>query len=779
MSFKSSKQPQIPALPDHIGVFPLRDTVVFPGVPAQLSSARPQTIRLISEAVETDQWLCLLTEKHPVDTPGPENLYTVGTAAKAQRMWHLPDGSIRVLVQGICRIEVLDFLTDTPHLSIRPRPLPATKTTDPDIQALSSGASSLFQQILSLTPHLPEELQIAVINITDPDRLSDFIAFHLNLDLSEKQTLLESTDVAFRLRQLSQAMTQEIDVLEMGQRIRTRVHTELDRSRREFLIREQIKALHRELGESDTRTVETETLRLRLSNIPLTAEARTEAERELDRLVRLPLGAPEYAACRTYLDWLIDFPWATPTPETIHLDRAQRLLDADHQGLETVKMRILEELAVYQLGGGSRGSVLCLVGPPGVGKTSLGQSIARALGRRFMRLALGGLRDEAELRGHRRTYINAMPGRLIQGLCRSGSRNPVVMLDEIDKIGQGIGDPAGALLEIFDPEQNAAFVDHYFNVPVDLSPIFFIATANVISNVPEALRDRLEVIELPGYLESEKLAIAQKHLLPRQKIAHGLNQKQLTLKSAALRHLITHYTREPGLRNLERVLGTLCRKAARGIADGSFTTLSLSPKELPVYLGLPPFQDALSDNRHLPGLATGLAATPSGGQLFYIEATAMPGSGELILTGHLGDVMKESARAALSYVRTRKDLLPHLSEQIGKSDIHLHVPATSVPKDGPSAGLPMAVCLISLFTQTPVHPGLAFTGEITLTGRILGVGAIQDKLLAARRSGIRQVVLPEANRTTLESIPKATLRGLHLCFVHTIEEAFQIAFKRK
>jgi ATP-dependent Lon protease len=414
-----------------------------------------------------------------------------------------------------------------------------------------------------------------------------------------------------------------------------------------------------------------------------------------------------------------------------------------------------------------------------VGKTSLGQSIARALGRRFMRLALGGLRDEAELRGHRRTYINAMPGRLIQGLCRINSRNPVVMLDEIDKLGQGIGDPTGALLEIFDPEQNAAFVDHYFNVPVDLSHIFFIATANVISNIPEALRDRLEVIELPGYLETEKLAIARKHLLPRQKIAHGLNQKQLILKSAALRHLITHYTREPGLRNLERVLGTLCRKAARGVSEGRFTALTLSAKDLSVYLGPPPFQDTLSDNRHLPGLATGLAATPAGGQLFYIEATAMPGSGELILTGHLGDVMKESARAALSYVRTRNDLLPHLSEQIGKSDIHLHVPATSVPKDGPSAGLPMAVCLISLFTQTPVQPGLAFTGEITLTGRILGVGAIQDKLLAARRSGIRQVVLPEANRITLESISKATLRGLHLCFVHTIEEAFQIAFKRK
>lgn len=763
-------------LPDSLDVFPLRDTVVFPGVPAQLSSARPHTIGLITRAIETGALLCLLSERRPSDAPAPEDMYQTGTAARIQRMWHLPDGSVRVLVQSICRVEVIAFLPAEAGLRIHPRIMESIPSADKDLRALSSGASSLFQKILSLTPNLPDELQIAALNIDDPGQLADFIAFHLNLDLSVKQALLESGDPATRLERLTLLMSQEVEVLELGVRIRSRVQSELDRSRKDHLIREQIRALQRELGEGDARQAETEALKVRIADNPMPGEAHAEAERELHRLSRLPQGAPEYAACRAYLDYLTELPWSRQSPERLDLVHARQLLDADHLGLDAVKERILDELAVYRLGAGQRGPVMCLSGPPGVGKTSLGQAIAQALGRRFVRVALGGVRDEAELRGHRRTYLNAMPGRIIQGIHRAGMRNPVLMFDEIDKLGTGgTGDPASALLEILDPAQNAAFLDHYLNVPFDLSRVFFIATANALSHIPDALRDRLEIVEIPGYMEMEKAAIARKHILPRQRSAHGLTPRQILVRAAAVRQLIACYTREPGLRNLERALGTLCRKAARQVAEGHNHPLIIDAEDLSIHLGPPPFSPDLPDHPPVPGLAPGLAATYAGGQVFFVEATAMAGARELILTGHLGDVMKESARAALSCIRTRICAWGINAQTWADSDIHIHMPAAAVPKDGPSAGLAIAVCLASLFTRRPVKQKLAFTGEITLTGRVLRVGAIQDKLLAAHRAGIRQVVLPEANRADAGLLPDQALRGLRLSFVNTLDEALYIA----
>jgi ATP-dependent Lon protease len=764
-------------LPNRLDVFPLRDTVVYPSVPAQLSSTRPHTIQLITQALKTNSPIALVTLHHPTETPSANDLYQTGTAATVERLWHLPDGSIRFLVQSLCRITWSDIAQTDKGLQICPNAIIEDPKTTPQQHALAASVSAQFQKILSLTPHLPSELQIAVINIHSPAHLSDFIAFHLNINLSDKQALLDETNTTTRLKRLTSLMSQELDVLEMGLRVRTQVQSELDHSRREHLIREQIKALQQELGENDVRSIEIENLQKRLATNTLPPEAYAEAKKEIDRLSRMPYAAPEYTASHTYLDWLLNLPWAHQTAKPIDLKHAQKTLDRHHKGLNHVKERILDDLSVRKLTNNNHSTILCLAGPPGVGKTSLGQAIAQALNRPFLRVALGGLRDEAELRGHRRTYVGALPGRIIQGLRQVDAKDPVILLDEIDKLGQqGSGDPAGVLLEILDASQNSAFTDHYLNLPFDLSQVLFITTANVIQDIPNALRDRLEIISISGYLDSEKAAILRSHILPRQRAINGLSTHHMKLPAKTIQHLITHYTQEPGLRQLERQVGILCRRIARRVAEGEKVAITLQPKDLTLYLGRP-LSAPLTTTLSVPGIVTGLAATPVGGQHFTVETTTMFGNGSLILTGHLGEIIKESAQIAVSYIRTNFAVLGIEKCHLEDIDIHIHVPAGAIRKDGPSAGLTIALSLISHFTKQVVSPNIAVTGEMTLTGQVLGVGAIRDKLLAAQRANMRHIILPQANQAEAEALPKSIRQRLRLSYVNNLTNAYQTVFK--
>ncbi|MBT4136738.1 MAG: endopeptidase La, partial [Candidatus Latescibacteria bacterium] len=749
-----------------------------PAVPAQLSSTRQETIQLVTQALETQSPIALITLRRATNTPTAEDFHHTGTAATIQRMWHLPDGSIRFLVQSQCRVAITNITETSDTIHICPKIIPSRVKKSQHQQALVSGVSAQFQQILSLTPHLPDELQIAILNINTPDHLSDFIAFHLNIGLSEKQDLLDEYDPTVRLQRLAQVMSQELEMLELGVRVRSQVQSELDHSRKEHLIREQIKALQHELGESDTRTIEIASLKSRLENNNLPPEAYAAAIKEIDRLSRMPFTAPEYTASHTYLDWLLDLPWAKQTSKPIDLDHAQNMLDRYHTGLDHIKERILEDLSVRKLTNKNHSTILCLVGPPGVGKTSLGQSIAQALDRPFVRVALGGLRDEAELRGHRRTYVGALPGRIIQGLRSAGAKDPVIMLDEIDKLGvQGAGDPAGVLLEILDPAQNQSFVDHYLNLPIDLSQVLFITTANVMQNIPDALRDRLEVLTLSGYLDNEKTAIVRSHILPQQRAAHGLSPQHLKLPAKTVRYIIAHYTQEPGLRQLERQIGVLCRRIARRVAKGSDVSVTIQTDDLTNYLGLP-YQTATKPNTPpTPGVVTGLAATPVGGQHFTVETTTMPGTGAILLTGHLGEIIKESAQTAVSYIRANSHMLGIDKDRLQNVDIHIHVPAGAIPKDGPSAGLAMCLSLISHLKNHIISPEIAITGEITLTGQVLGVGAIRDKLLAAQRAQVCRVILPEANRSEVDLLPNTLKQRLQLNYVSDMHKAHSLIFK--
>ena len=773
--------PPIPSqIPNILGIFPLKETVVFPAIPAQLSCFRPQTVQLITDVMQTNRLLGLMTlKKADREVPIPSDLCRVGTAAFVQRMWHLPDGSLRLIVHGICRISLKRTTATTPYISARVEALPSKGVQGKKVKALAVGASGLFQKIASVLPHLPDELQIAAINIDDPVRLADFVAFHLSLKTDEKQAILEDLDVRSRLRRLTVWMSQELEVLDLSAKIQSQVQIELDKNRRDYLLREQIRVLQQELGEQDERAAEADDLRSRILAAGMSSDAQREAERELDRLVRLPLAASEYTVCRTYLNWLVELPWNRTTQDNLDLRRVSRVLNRNHHGLGKVKERILEYLAVRRLNPQARGPVLCLVGPPGVGKTSLGRAVAQAMGRRFVRLALGGLRDEAELRGHRRTYVGALPGQIIQGIHRANARNPVFMLDELDKMSRDFrGDPATILLELLDAEQNAAFTDHYLGMPFDLSGVLFIATANVLSDIPDALRDRLEVLELPGYTEEEKLWIARKHMLPRQIEAHGLTRKHLTLTTPAIRHVIDGYTQEAGLRGLERAIGAICRRLARQVAEGETRNARLDVVNLEDYLGCPRFLSEIRERKDEPGVATGLATTQAGGQIFFVESIAMSGRQDLILTGQLGSVMRESAQAALSYVRAHSDELGIDADGFSSKDIHVHVPAGAVPKDGPSAGVTIAASLASLLSGRPVRSNLAMTGEITLRGRVLPVGGIKDKVLAARRAGIRRVILPEKNRPDLSEIPASVLKRMRFDFVQTVGEVFAIALRK-
>ncbi len=759
------------SIPDELPIIPSGESVVYPSMIVPLAANDEKTIKLVDEAATGDKIVGLFAQRQGVEEPPPANLYGMGTAASIAKMLKMPDGSIRAFLQGISRVRLAELVQVEPYLRGRVERVEVTVERTPELEALMRNIVSLFQKVVALAPNLPDELAVAAMNLPDPGSLADLVAAHVNLSLEESQEILETLDVRERMEKLTLFINRELEILELRGKIQSQVRTEVDKAQREFLLREQLKAIQKELGEVDERTVEVNELRAKIEEAALPAEARKEAERELDRRAKMPPQAAEYSTARTYLDWLTALPWARGTEDNLDVAQAQRILDEDHYDLEKVKERILDYLAVRRLKADMRGPILCLAGPPGTGKTSVGQSIARALGRSFIRLSLGGIRDEAEIRGHRRTYVGALPGRIIQGIRRAGSNNPVFMLDEVDKIGLDFrGDPSAALLEVLDPEQNCAFSDHYLEVPFDLSKVMFITTANLVDPIPPALRDRMEVLELPGYTEIEKLHIAEKFLIPRQLKAHGLSRKMLKIGDDAILAIVRDYTREAGLRNLEREIGTICRKIARQVAQGAKRSTKVTTDSLEGFLGHRRFRYELAEKADEVGVATGLAWTQSGGDVLFVEAILVPGKGNLTLTGHLGDIMQESARAALTYARSRAASLGAEGDFYAKNDVHIHVPAGAVPKDGPSAGITMAVALVSALTGRPVSRETGMTGEITLRGKILPVGGIKEKVLAAHRAGIKRLILPRDNERDLEDVPRHVKDKLEFAFVERIDE---------
>ena len=770
------------SVPPELPVLPLRDTVLFPHSFMPLAVARETSVRLIEDAIEGKHLVGVFTQRDAsVEEPGHDDLFTVGTVTHIHKMFKLPDGSLRLIVQGLGRIHLQRVIAMSPYL--RANVEAATEVLkDEDrleIDALQRNVKNSFQQAVQFSPILSDDLQTLASNIADPSKLADFIASSLGtITTAIKQEVLETLDVRARLDALNRILIKELEVLELGSKIQTQVQSEVGKNQREYFLREQLKAIQRELGEGDEQTKEMEELRQKVEAAGMPDGVKKEACRELDRLSKMPVAAAEYTVSRTYLDWLVALPWAKRTDEIIDLKRTKHVLDTDHSDLEKAKDRILEYLAVRKLKPDVKGPILCFVGPPGVGKTSLAKSIAAALDRKFVRVSLGGMRDEAEIRGHRRTYIGALPGQVIQGLRRAESKNPVFILDEIDKLGSDFrGDPASALLEVLDPEQNNTFRDHYLDVPFDLSEVLFITTANMLDTVPPALRDRMEVLELPGYTEEEKLKIAEEHLVGKQVANHGLLPEQITFHEAALRSIIRSYTREAGVRNLEREISAICRKAARRRAEGIEESVSVTADVVVEMLGAPRFLDEeVAERTKHPGVATGLAWTPAGGEVLFVEATRMKGAGTLTLTGHLGDVMKESARTALSWFRAHAQQYAVDPAFYQTSEIHLHVPSGAIPKDGPSAGVTMVVALTSALTGRPVRGDVAMTGEITLSGRVLPVGGIKEKVLAARRHGIREIILPRLNdKHVREDLTDELRSEMRVHLVTEIEEVVDLA----
>ncbi len=770
------------SIPAELPILPLRDTVLFPNSFMPLAVARESSVRLIDEAISSGRLVGVFTQRDAsVEEPGRDDLYDIGTATHIHKMFKLPDGSLRLIVQGLARLKLEEIVAHRPYLKARVgMALETLRDEDHlEIDALQRNIKTNFQQVVSLSPLLSDDLQTLALNIVEPGRLADFIASSLTtVTTAIKQEVLETLDVRARMDSLNRILIKELEVLELGSKIQSQVQSEVGKNQREYFLREQLKAIQKELGEGDDQTKEIEELREKIEAAGMPESVRKEAMRELDRLAKMPVAAAEYTVSRTYLDWLVALPWSKRTEEVIDLAKTKAQLDTDHSDLEKAKDRILEYLAVRKLNPDVKGPILCFVGPPGVGKTSLARSIAVSLGRKFARVSLGGMRDEAEIRGHRRTYIGALPGQIIQGLRRAESRNPVFILDEIDKLGSDFrGDPGSALLEVLDPEQNSTFRDHYLDLPFDLSEVLFITTANVLDPVPPALRDRMEVLELPGYTEEEKLKIAQEHLVAKQIKNHGLTLESLSFSEAALHTVIRGYTREAGVRNLEREIAALCRKAARRRAEGHEAPLEITPGVVLEMLGAPRFLDEeIEERTKNPGVAIGLAWTPVGGEVLFVEASRMHGPGTLTLTGHLGDVMKESARAALSWLRAHATEYAIDPDFYKTAEIHLHVPSGAIPKDGPSAGVTMVAALASELTGRPVRGDLAMTGEITLSGRVLPVGGIKEKVLAARRVGIREVILPQQNEKNIkEDLGEELRRELRVHLVSTIDEALLIA----
>ncbi len=769
-------------VPAELPVLPLRDTVLFPNSFMPLAVARESSVRLIDDAVSAGRMIAVFTQREASEEdPRQDDLYTIGTASHIHKMFKLPDGSLRIIVQGLARVRLDGIVASRPYLlaNVTEAPEELADRDRLEIDALQRNIKVNFQQIVSLSPLMSDDLQTLASNITESGRAADFIASSLGtMSTAAKQEVLETLDVRTRLDNLNRLLIKELEVLELGSKIQSQVQSEVGKNQRDYFLREQLKAIQRELGEGDDQSKDVEELRLKIDAAGLPEAVKKEALRELDRLSKMPAAAAEYTVSRTYLDWIVALPWTKRTDEVIDLPKTRGILDAEHAGLDRAKERILEYLAVRKLNPGMKGPILCFVGPPGVGKTSLARSIAQSLGRKFVRVSLGGMRDEAEIRGHRRTYIGALPGQVIQGLRRAESRNPVFILDEIDKLGSDFrGDPASALLEVLDPEQNNTFRDHYLDVPFDLSEVLFITTANVLDPIPPALRDRMEVLELPGYTEEEKLEIARGHLVGKQVPNHGLTTKHLVFADAGLRTIIRGYTREAGVRNLEREIGAICRKVARRRADGQLEKVRVTPTVVHEFLGAPKFLDEeITERTKRPGVAIGLAWTPVGGEVLFIEASRMSGAASLTLTGQLGDVMKESARAALSWVRAHAAQWSIDPDFFKSSEIHVHVPSGAIPKDGPSAGVTMATALVSELSRRPVRGDVAMTGEITLSGKVLPVGGIKEKVLAAKRAGVREIILPRQNEKNVKEDLDADLRaGLTIHLVGTIDEVLLLA----
>jgi len=781
----SAKEPETgaaserPIPDDAIAIIPVRQLVLFPGMVVPVTLGRPRSVAAAQDAVRSERQIGILAQRDgSVDDPGAVDLYRIGTVANIVRYLTGKDGTHHAVSQGEQRFRVVEFLDGWPFLVARIERIAQPETDTPEIQARFINLKRQALEALELLPQVPQEMVQQIGAITDPGALADIVSAYLDLTLEQKQEVLETIDLAARIDRVSRFLAERIEVLRLSQEIGQQTRASLDKRQREVLLREQMAAIQKELGESDGKDNEIAELGEAITKAEMPKEVEEQARRELRRLERMPEAAAEYGMIRTYLDWLIELPWKLPPEQAIDLKEARRILDEDHFGLDKIKRRIIEYLAVRKLAPEGKAPILCFVGPPGVGKTSLGQSIARAMDRKFVRVSLGGVHDEAEIRGHRRTYVGALPGNIIQGIRRAGARNCVMMLDEIDKLGRGIqGDPSAALLEVLDPEQNGTFRDNYLAVPFDLSRVVFITTANVLDTIPGPLRDRMEIIQLTGYTDNEKLEIAKRYLIRRQLEANGLKPEQAEISDAALREIIDHYTRESGVRNLEREIGRALRYAAVEIAEGRSDTVKIDESDLATVLGPLRFENEVAMRTSVPGVATGLAWTPVGGDILFIEATRTPGSGRLILTGQLGDVMKESAQAALSLVKSRHESLGIDPERLEKSDIHIHVPAGAIPKDGPSAGVAMSMALISLLTDRTIRSDTAMTGEISLRGLVLPVGGIKEKTAAAARAGLTRVMLPARNRKDTEDISEDARRQLEFIFLETIDDAVAAALE--
>jgi ATP-dependent Lon protease len=769
--------------PTALPVLPLKETVVFPQSMSPLAIGQERSVRLIDDVVAGDRLLALITAKDgSLESPGWDDIYDVGTVALVHKMIKVPDGTLRILVQGLERVKLEHRLDIEPYLLGEFSALPDVLEETPELEALTRNVQGLFARIIGLAPYLPEELQLAAANVDDPSALCHLVASTLRtIKTEERQEILEQVNVEQRLRTVSAILNRELEVFELGSKIQSQVQSEMEKGQREYFLRQQLKAIQQELGEDDPEQAEIAELRERLDALgELPEEVRKAADRELLRLEKLPTAAAEYGVIRTYLEWILTMPWSTYTEDNLDLEHARKVLDTDHFDLEKVKDRIIEYLAVAKLRNEVSGQILCFVGPPGVGKTSLGHSIANALGRKFVRLSVGGVHDESEIRGHRRTYIGSMPGSIIRSLRDAESANPLLLIDEIDKMGNDWrGDPASAMLEVLDPEQNRTFRDHYLDLPFDLSKVLFICTANTLDTIPGALIDRMDVIQLSGYTENEKLGIAKRYLLPKQLRLHGLQRAQLTLSDKVLRSVIRKYTREAGVRNLERRLADVCRKAATQVAKGRAQKIRVDDNRLREWLGARRFSGEVRKRTADPGVATGLAYTAVGGDVLFIEATAYPGKGKLTITGQLGEVMQESAQAALSWVRSHSAEMGLADDWFQTHDLHIHVPAGAVPKDGPSAGVTMATAIVSLVRGEPVADDVGMTGEITLTGQVLPIGGLREKSLAAQRAGLKRVIFPRENEPDLDDLPPEARAAIEFIPADTIEDVFAAAFDGK
>jgi len=778
----TDQNPQAPLdtdnIPESLSILPLFDATLFPKMVLPLVVMQDESVQLVDEAMAKDRVIGLLVFKKPekVSTQSKEDLASVGTSALILKMAKSADNKTQLLVQGIGRFRVKEYVGGKPFLQGRIETLSDIDHAGTEIEALMSNLVSQFLRVVELSPGLPQEIGQMAQSISEPGTLADMIASTINVANEDKQHILEILDVKARLQQVTKLVNHQVEVLELGNKIQTQVNGDMDKRQREYYLRQQLKAIKEELGETDEGIVEVDEYREKIEEKDLPEEAQKEAERELNRMAKMHPSSAEYTVVSTYLDWITSLPWHDSTEDTLDIKKARKILDEDHYGLEKPKRRIIEYLAVRKLKPDSKGPILCFAGPPGTGKTSLGYSIARALGRKFVRISLGGVRDEAEIRGHRRTYVGAMPGRIIQGIRRAESNNPIFMLDEIDKVGSDFrGDPSSALLEVLDPEQNNSFQDHYLDVPFDLSKVMFITTANILDTIPPALRDRMEVLQLLGYTMDEKLKIAQRYLIPRQRNENGLKSNQISFTKGAIRAIISGYTREAGLRNLEREIATICRGVASQVAEGKVKSYSVKIEDVHTFLGPVRFTSETKARIQTPGVATGLAWTPTGGELLFIEATAMNGKKGLNLTGQLGDVMKESAMAALSFIRSNAKKLGIKENFFDELDIHIHVPAGAIPKDGPSAGVTMLTALASLLTNNKIKKDLAMTGEITLRGQVLPVGGIKEKMLAAHRAGIKEIIMPKANEKDLEGLSEKVKKEINFHFVDRMKNVLKIA----